>query len=312
MDSDLQKSLRPSASPPSLAKLPARLLSLLRREVCLEITRSKIEDALVQVRAQAKVLKSTRPPFLLFVPKDTRNVFQERSAGASESEAVLSGGLQKVIAAQSKVKTWVEDDLETFVRETQPSYLLGLATRDFPDDWRRILLRLDWRVADFTKALGAVQVALNVMPNGMVLGANAGAFECLMPARQWATLLDYEFSFFNRLADMQKRSVALGSDTLKRVPERQFGPAVTQWARLEAEPARRGLAELRSSLEVTVTKARGVYAAEAAMVARSGARSLSYVYSFGEALRQLMRLEINPETIDAIVAETEQMVLSAD
>jgi hypothetical protein len=312
MDSGSHTSPAFNASPPAIAQLPVRLHDLLRREVCLEITRMQIEAALVQVRAEADVLRKTRPPFLFLHAKNTRNDFQERASGASESEAALSRGLQEVIAAQPKVRAWVEDDLETFLRDSQPPYLLGLAMHKFSDDWQRMLLRFDQRVSGFLGALGAVQVALGVVPGGMALAANAGAFECLMPARQWAALLDYEFSFFNKVADMQRRNAALGSDTLKRMPERQFVPAVAQWARLEAEPVRRGLAELRSRLDVTVTEARGIYAAEAALVASSGANAQSYVYPFWEALRQLMRLEIDPDTIEEIVAETEQMVASAD
>lgn len=312
MDNSPQNTPVFSASPPAIAQLPVRLHDLLRREVCLEITRTQIEAALAQVRAEAETLRKTRPPFLFLHAKNTRNDFQERTAGATESEAALTRGLQLAIATQPKLHAWVEDDLETFLRDSQPPYLLGLAMHKFPEDWQRMLVRFDQRVAGFRGALGAVQVALGVVPGGMALAANAGAFECLMPARQWAALLDYEFSFFNRLADLQRRNAALGSDTLKRMPERQFGPAVSQWARMEAEPVRRALAEIRSRLDVTVSEAREIYAAEAALVASSGSTAQSYVYPFWEALRQLMRLEIDPSTIEEIVAETEQMVAASD
>ncbi len=301
-----------SASPPAIAQLPVRLHDLLRREVCLEITRSQIESALAQVKVEAETLRKTRPPFLFLHAKNTRTDFQERTVGASESFEALTRGLQEVIAAQPKLSAWVEDDLETFLRDSQPPYLLGLAMHKFPEDWNRMITRFDQRVAGFRGALGGVQVALGVVPGGMALASNAGAFECLMPARQWAALLDYEFSFFNRVADLQRRNAALGSDTLKRMPERQFSPAVAEWARMEAEPVRRALAELRSRLEVTVTEAREIYCAEAALVAQSGGGSPSYVYPFWEALRQLMRLELDPSTIEEIVAETEQMVAASD
>ncbi|MEY4487696.1 MAG: hypothetical protein RIQ79_204 [Verrucomicrobiota bacterium] len=301
-----------TASPPAIAQLPVRLHDLLRREVCLEITRAQIENALTQVRVEAEVLRKTRPPFLFLHAKNTRTDFEERSAGASESEVALARGLQQVIAAQPKVHAWVEDDLETFLRDSQPPYLLGLAMHKFPDDWQRMIVRFDQRVAGFRAALGAVLTALGVVPGGMALAANAGAFECLMPARQWAALLDYEFAFLNRVADMQRRNAALGTDTLKRMPERQFGPVVAQWARLEAEPVRRALMDLRAKLDYTAMEARTVYVAEAALVATSGSSAQSYVYPFWEALRQLMRLEIDPGSIDEIVAETEQMVAAAD
>lgn len=300
------------SAPPAIAQLPVRLHDLLRREVCLEITRAQIEAALAQVRVEAETLRKTRPPFLFLHAKNTRTDFQEREAGATESEAALARGLHEVITAQPKLHAWVEDDLETFLRDSQPAYQLGLAQHKFPDDWQRAISRFDQRVAGFRGALGTVQVALGVVPTGMTLAANAGAFECLMPARQWAALLDYEFSFFNRVADMQRRSAELGSDTLKRMPERQFGPALGQWAKLEAENVRRALVELRSRLDVTVAEARSIYSAEAALAAKSGGTSASFVYPFWEALRQLMRLEIDPATIEEIVAETEQMVAAAD
>jgi len=301
-----------SASPPAIAQLPVRLHDLLRREVCLEITRIQIENALAQVKVEAETLRKTRPPFLFLHAKNTRTDFQERTTGATESEIALTRGLQEVMAAQPKLSAWVEDDLETFLRDSQPPYLLGLAMHKFPGDWNRLIMRFDQRVAGFLAALGGIQVALGVVPGGMALASNAGAFECLMPARQWAALLDYEFSFFNRVADLQRRNSSLGFDTLRRMPERQFGPAVAEWARMEADPVRNSLAELRSRLEVTVTEAREIYVVEAAMVASGNATAQSYVYPFWEALRQLMRLEIDPATIEETVAETEQMVAASD
>ncbi|AKC83345.1 hypothetical protein IMCC26134_12185 [Verrucomicrobia bacterium IMCC26134] len=289
-----------------------RLHDLLRREVCLEITRAQIENALAQVRVESEVLRKTRPPFLFLHAKNTRTEFEERSAGAIDSEAALARGLQQLIAAQPRVHAWVEDDLETFLRDSQPPYLLGLAMHRFPDDWQRMIVRFDQRVAGFRAALGTVLSSLGVVPGGMALAANAGAFECLMPARQWAALLDYEFTFFNRIADMQRRNGALGAETLKRMPERQFGPVVSQWARLEGEPVRRALMDLRAKLDYTAMEARAVYVSEASMVANSGSGAESYVYPFWEALRQLMRLELDLESIDEIVAETEQMVAAAD
>jgi len=300
------------ASPPAIAQLPVRLHDLLRREVCLEITRVQIENALAQVRVESETLRKTRPPFLFLHGKTTRTDYEGRITGAGEAENALARGLEQVLAAQPKLSAWVEDDLETFLRDTQPPYLLGLAMHRFADDWQRLILRFDQRVSGFKGALGAVQVALGVVPGGMALASNAGAFECLMPARQWAALLDYEFGFFNRVADMQRRNAALGEDTLKRMPERQFGPSVGQWAHMEAEPVRRALLELRSRLEVTVTEARAIYVDEATLVANVLSGSQSYVYPFWDALRQLMRMEIDPATIEEIVAETEQMVAAAD
>ena len=299
-----------AAAPPKIAQLPVRLRDLLKREVCLDITRAHIETAFREVEAEAEELRKTRPPFLFLHGKPTRSEFQTREAGTTESLAALGRGLQQVSAAQPRLRAWVEDDLETFVRDGQPAYVLGLATHRFPDDWQRAVLRFDQRVAGFRAALGVVQATLSVVPVGVTLASHAAAFECLMPARQWGALLDYEFLFFNRVADLQRRTVDMGSDTLKRQPEPQFGPQVAQWARLDGDSVRRLVAELLAHLDLAATEARGAYVAEAAL-AGGAAAARSFVYPLWEALRQLMRLEINPDEVERLVAETERMVAAA-
>lgn len=299
-----------AAAPPKIRQLPVRLRDLLKREVCLEISRAHIEAALRQVQAEAEELRKTRPPFLFLHAKPTRSDFQTREAGATESLAALSQGLQQVAAAQPRLRSWVEDDLETFLRDGQPPYVLGLATHRFPDDWQRAVLRFDQRVAGLRAALGVVQATLSVVPTGVTLAAHASAFECLMPARQWGALLDYEFLFFNRVADLQRRSVEMGADTLKRQPESMFGPQIGQWARMEAAAVRRLVADVLAQLDLSAAEARSAYVAEAAL-AGGGSAARSFVYPLWEALRQLMRLEINPEEVETLVAETERMVTAA-
>ena len=299
-----------AATPPKVGQLPVRLRDLLKREVCLEITREHIETALRQVQTEAEELRKTRPPFLFLQAKVTRDEFLTREAGASESLVALSRGLQQVSAAQPRLRSWVEDDLETFLRDSQEAYAFGLATHRFPDDWQRAVLRFDQRVSGLRAALGVVQATLSAVPTGVTLSAHPTAFECLMPARQWGALLDYEILFFNRVADLQRRSVDMGADTLKRQPEPQFAPQVGQWARLDADSVRRLVSELRAQLDQVATEARGAYAAEAAL-AGGGAAARSFVHPLWEALRQLMRLEIDPDEVEAVVAETERMVAAA-
>ena len=171
------------------------------------------------------------------------------------------------------------------------------------------MLRFDQRVAGFRATLGQVQAALGAVPAGTVLASHAGAFEQLMPARQWGALLDYEFLFFNRVADLQRRSADLGGETLRRTPDHQFAAQVAQWARMDADAVRRGLLELRARLELAAMDARALYVAEAALAGGGGARS--FVFPMWEALRQLMRLEILPEQVEGVVAETERMVAAA-
>lgn len=299
-----------AAMPPRIAQLPVRLRDLLKREVSLDLTRAQIETALQQVQVEAEELRKTRPPFLFLHAKPTRSEYQIREAGAVESLAALTRGLQQVSAAQPRLRSWVEDDLETFLRDSQPAYLLGLATHRFPDDWQRAVLRFDQRVAGLRSALGVVQATLSAVPAGVTLSAHAAAFESLMPARQWGALLDYEVLFFNRVADTQRRSLDMGSDTLKRQPETQFASQIGQWTRLEAHVVRRQVGELLARIDMTAFEARAAYVAEASL-AGGGAAARSFVYPLWEALRQLMRLEINPAEVEALVAETERMVAAA-
>ena len=277
----------------------------------MEISRTHIEAVLNQVEREAAELKKTRPPFLFLHTKPTRTDFEARQAGATQSLSALATGLQNVVAAQPRLRAWVEDDLETFLRDSQPAYMLGLATHRYPDDWQRAILRFDQRVAGFRATLGQVQVALGTVPGGTPLASHAGAFEQLMPARQWGALLDYEMLFFNRVADLQRRSVDLGGDTLKRTPDHAFSAQVTQWARMDALTVRRLLVELRARLELAAMDARAIYVAEAALAGGGVNGFRSFVFPMWEALRQLVRLEINPEQVEEIVAETERMVAAA-
>ncbi len=300
-----------TATPPKISQLPVRLRDLLKREVCLDVTKAHIEAALRHVQTEAEELRKTRPPFLFLHAKPTRSEFQIREASTNETLAALGKGLQQVIAAQPRLRSWVEDDLETFVRDSQPAYLLGLARHRFPDDWQRAVMRFDQRVAGFRAALGVVQATLSVVPAGVTLAAHAAAFERLMPARQWGALLDYEVLFFNRVADTQRRAVEMGYETLRRQPDTRFGPAVGQWARLDGDTVRHQVAEMLAELDATAAAARAAYLSEAALAVGGVAAARSFVHPLWEALRQLMRLEIRPEEVEAVVAETERMVEAA-
>lgn len=309
MESDAPASL--AATPPKISQLPVRLRDLLKREVCLDVTRAHIEAALRQVQSEAEELRKTRPPFLFLHAKPTRSEFQLREAGANETLAALTKGLQQVVAAQPRLRSWVEDDLETFVRDSQPAYAFGLATHRFPDDWQRVILRFDQRVAGFRASLGVVQATLSVVPAGVTLAAHGAAFERLVPARQWGALLDYEVLFLNRVADQQRRAVDMGHDTLRRQPDTRFGPLVGQWARLDGDTVRHQVAEMLAELDATASVTRAAYVAEAALAVGGVAAARSFVHPLWEALRQLMRLEIRPEEVESVVAETERMVEAA-
>lgn len=302
----------PPTTPLTVAQLPVRLRDLLKRDVCLEVTRYQIELALQQVQAEAEELRKTRPPFLFLHAKPTRNDFQTREAGASESLVALSQGLQKVAAAQPRLRAWVEDDLETFLRDGQPAYLKGLATHKYPDDWQRAVMRFDQRVAGFRAALGMVQNSLGTVPAGHLLASHPSTFEYLMPARQWGALLDYEYRFFNQVADMQRRSVDLGEDTLRRQPEPGYSTEVGKWARLDSSAVRRLIGEILQRVDQTAAEARAAYVSEAALANTGGGAAVrSFVYPIWEALRQLMRIEIRPDEVEGVVAETERMVAAA-
>lgn len=302
-----QQSTRPLAAP-TIAQLPVRLGDLLRREVCLDLSRAHIETALREVEREAEELQKTRPPFLFLQTKNLRSEFQARESGASESLAALRRGLENISRAQPQVRAWVEDDLETFLRDSQPSYINGLAAHSFADDWQRCILRFDQRVAGFRVALGALQSALGTVPTGTVLSSHANAFAALMDARQWGALLDYEYLFFNRIADQQRIGGDLGSSTLKRTPEHRFSTQVGRWAHLGGELVRRAILELRAQMELACMDARALYLSEAALASGSGPRS--FVHPTWEALRQLMRIEIDPNQVEEIVAETERMVFA--
>lgn len=296
--------------PPKIAQLPVRLRDLLKREVCLDITRAQLESAIQQTQAEIEELRQTRPPFLFLQGKGTRSRFEGREADAVDSIRALNEGLHQVTAAQPRLRAWVEDDLETFLRDSQPGYLHGLAKHSFPDDWQRAVHRFDHRVASFRASLGFVQATLAAVPDGVSMSANAPAFESLVPARQWAALLDYELVFFNRVVDAHRKLHSAGDSLLVRQAETRYAQLVGQWARLEAAAVRKLVAELLVQLDYASAATREAYVSAATLaVAETAARS--FVQPLWEALRQLMRLEIKPEEVEAVVAETERMVAAA-
>ena len=66
-----------------------------------------------------------------------------------------------------------------------------------------------------------------------------------------------------------------------------------------------------SELDAAAAAARAAYVSEAALAVGGVAAARSFVYPLWEALRQLMRLEIRPEEVESVVAETERMVEAA-
>jgi hypothetical protein len=299
-----------AALPPKIAQLPVRLRDLLKREVCMDISRAHIEAAIGQTEAEIAELRQTRPPFLFLQGKGTRNRFEGREADAVDAIRALTEGLRQIMAAQPRLRAWVEDDLETFLRDSQPAYVQGLALLRYPDDWQRAVRRFDQRVASFRAALGLVQATLSAVPSGVALSAHATAFESLVPARQWAALLDYEHVFFNRIADAQRKHFSAGGETLKRQVEARYMVEVGQWARLEASGVRKLVAELLVQLDYAAAATREAYINGAALAA-GDTPARSFVYPMWEALRQLMRLEILPTEVEPVVAETERMVAAA-
>jgi hypothetical protein len=297
--------------PTTVDQLPVRLRDLLKREVCLALSYAQIESALAEVEQESRDLKKTRPPFLFLHAKPTRAEFENRQAGSLEAQVALRQGLKDILDVQPRLRAWVEDDLETFLRDSQTSYLHGLATHRYPDDWQRAITRFDQRVVSFRASLTNLQNVLPAVPAGTVLSYYAPAFEKLMPARQWGALLDYEFLFFNRLADEQRRSSSLGGSTFRRTPDNHFSAQVGQWARLDAEQVRRGLLELRARLELAVMDARVIYVTEATLAQGNTHGPRSFVYPAWETLRQLIRLEVASDEVESIVNETERMVALA-
>ena len=69
--------------PLSTAQLPVRLRDLLLREVCMDISRAHVEEALNQVERESELLRKTRPPFLFLQGKSMRSEFQQRESGAA-------------------------------------------------------------------------------------------------------------------------------------------------------------------------------------------------------------------------------------
>lgn len=275
----------------------------------MELAYQRLSAALAEVESEAEVLQKTRPPFLFLQPKVTRSTFTSRMLNAEESLVALSNGVEKLERLRPILHAWVEDELETYLRATHEGYVTGLATHRFPEDWERFGRRFAMRVQRLTEFLHSLRNALTRVASSAVVAENAATADVLARTAKVGAAVDAEVVFLNHLADVQRRARSLGSESLERQPALSCEAHVYGLRTLSAGEAVRALADFAAMFQVQSQQVRGVIVSEGNLaVAGEGRSSRGFVLPQWEALRKLVRLDLDPDTTEKLAADTEKLL----
>ncbi|MFH1497275.1 MAG: hypothetical protein ABII82_05550 [Verrucomicrobiota bacterium] len=288
--------------------LPKALRELLRRDVALEISHQRLSSALAEIEQEADTLQKTRPPFMFLQPKATRSTYNRQLLGASESLNAITDGLEKLERVRPVLHAWVEDELETHLRNSDPAYISGLATHRWPEDWERWSLRLAARIRRLTEFLQALTTEFARLPVLMMVDEDERALDVFNRTARVAAAVDAEVHFLNRVADTQRRMLSLGDETLKRQALLGCEAGIQRLRAFPAGQAVKVLADFMGNHLLAFQQVRGAIVAEGALAIAAPGTPRGYVLRQWESLRKLVRLDLDPDSIDQLVADTERLL----
>lgn len=285
------------------------LRDLLRRDVALEISHQRLADSLSAVESETETLQKTRPPFLFLHSKATRTNFNNQMLNAGESMTALVRGLEKIERMQPLLLAWVEDELENHLRATNPQYVAGLATHRFPEDWERLGRRFGARLQRFIEFLQNLRGELSGLPPGSVVSSDPAVSALLDRTAKVGAAVDAEVTFLNHLADVQRRTVELNADTLKRQAPLSCEANVMRLRAFAAGQAAKAIGEITANATTQAQQIRGAITSEGALAITGEERGVrGFVLPHWTALRKTVRLDLDPEAIEQLVADTEKLL----
>lgn len=288
--------------------LPKALRELLRRDVALTLSHERLSAALAEVEQEAALLQKTRPPFMFLQPKSTRSDYNRQLLGASESLTAITGGLEKLDRVRPLLTAWVEDELETHLRGTDLDYLAGLATHRWPEDWERWSRRFGMRLLRLNEFVHALNTELARLPVLMMIDEDERALDVFNRTVKVGAAVDAEVHFLNRVADTQRRVLPLGEDTLKRQAVLGSEAGIQRLRSFPAGQAVKVLSEFATNHQMQLQQVRGVIVTEGALAVAPPGTPRGYVLRQWESLRKLVRLDLDPDSIDQLVADTEKLL----
>lgn len=295
--------------------LPPELQELLAREAVFFMSRKRIGDALNAAR-QGKAAKLFVKPLLsLFgasYSDSTANPRVGRAGGPdapAESVELLEAGLKKIEDTLPALSACVDRSMENFLREHDPEYVNGLAASRYIEDWRRLLDTFNARAGAAMEGLYRLRAVLGALPGAVACGASEEGRQAIELQVIRMQEVHEDILFINKIADAQRIRSGIDGITLYRQPERNWAGSVTALQFAQPPAAVEAVTGLLADLEEVAEKVRTAVQGECQLASyASGLGVTSYQRRVWVSLREAAHLLINPENMEAVISETEQLI----
>lgn len=292
----------PKLSPKS--SLPEGLQDLLVREAAFALTRKRISEALTVAQEQKSASGGSKPLLgLLF--RDKRNDLKRKEL--VENITVLEAGIQKLDAVIPRLQSCVDRSVENYLREFDVEYAKGLAASRFLEDWQRLLTRFDQAVSQYMRLLQTLLPLMDVLEANEICGANLDCRKLIDNTVTAARLMQEEVSFINKIADSQRIRSGVDAITLYRQPERNWKGSVHSLFFILPVQAAHCIRTLITESTEVIDRIRGAIQGECQLASYTvGYGVTSYHQRVWASLRESAILQIDPEHMESILAETEE------
>lgn len=297
----------PSVDPKSAprATLPPALQELLVREAVFLMSRKRISDALSSAEQQSSAGSFARPLLSLFARKDNRTKRREEV----DNVAVLKAGIKKLDDAYPQLETCVERSLENYLREHDAEYANGLAASRFIDDWHRLLAQFELDLSNLLGSLNALPAQFDLLPHGAACGSTLESRHAIDTVVGFARSVQEDIGFINKIADAQRIRSGIDNITLYRQPERNWRGSIHALHFVQPSLAVDSIQALIADINEVAEKVRSAIQGECQLA--------SYVVGYGvtsyhrrvwASLREAAPLQVNPDNMESILAETEELM----
>lgn len=209
-----------------LEKLPKELKLALTEESHVRVCRTLLAERVITLQAELRKMEAKESvPQRIMALLNRPRALSVQIAEARARHERMRRSLASLEALEKAVATAADDKFENYIRETDESYIRGLAALRYVEDWKRALDRFERRLRDFIRAIGQAR-------NGVVAGYSREtkrispfAEELMTHARNAGHDLDSEVCFANELADMHEEFIAatpMAGTTLPRITSYEY------------------------------------------------------------------------------------------
>jgi len=297
----------PSADPKFVPRnaLPPALQELLAREAVFLMSRKRIGDALIAAVQQKSAGSFAKPLLSLFSRKDTR---EKRRVDVDNVE-VLEAGLKKLDEAFPKLESCVERSIENYLREHDPEYVNGLASSRFIDDWHRLLNGFEHDISQLINTFGDLNSVLATLASSAACGSSNEGRAAIDGAVAAAQKAQEDVVFVNKIADSQRIRAGIDSITLYRQPEHNWRGSVHSLHFVLPCLAIDSVEGLIRDVNEVAERVRAALQGECQLASYAvGYGVTSYHKRVWASLREAAPLRVNPDELEAILAETEELM----